>query len=76
MTTNPTLTPMTIRVVTVRDITPEECPWLRDTVPAGTELFVVSDTYGCCSPAGIAVERAEKGPYFEVPRDAVIGIVE
>jgi hypothetical protein len=58
---------------TARDITPEECHWLDETVPAGKTVFEYTDnTYGCISPAGIAVsDEPHATPFYELPRTAL-----
>lgn len=56
---------------TIRDVTKEECHWLEQDIPAGTEVFEYHGcTYGCVG-AGIActVEK-DKTPFFELPRSA------
>lgn len=53
-----------------RDVTKEECHWLRETVDEGSIVFeCVRHTYGCIGPSGIAVTRDEEGgyPFFELP---------
>lgn len=58
---------------TMRDVTPDECPWLPETVPAGTEVFEWKDyTYGVASHGGVAVSRVEgEYPFFELPWNAL-----
>lgn len=75
---NPTITWDTYRVVVIRDITPEECSWLRETIVAGTELFMGNDAYGVCSKdgSGIPVTDGKSEYTFEIPVSAVIGIIE
>ena len=56
-----------------RDITPDECPWLDETVAKGTTVIRFDKyTYGCIAD-GIAVTKDVLGdyPFFEVPRDSV-----
>lgn len=74
--TNPTILMDTFRVVATRVITKKECPWLEQDVPAGTMMFVSSDPYRCCTPSGLPVEFAGSSKMFEVPLDAVVGIIE
>jgi len=58
---------------TVREITTQECPWLDDDIPEGTEVFLYHGcTYGCISSNGIAVSLVEgQVPFFQVPTDSV-----
>lgn len=60
-------------VTMTRDVTTDECPWLDADIPAGTILYKYwGYTYGCVSPAGIALTREQsEPPFFEVPRDAI-----
>lgn len=61
-------------MVITRDVTPEECPWLPQTLHAGTEVFrYYGYDYGCVSPNGVPVtlEAQDELPFYEVPRDAV-----
>jgi hypothetical protein len=56
----------------VRDVTPDECWWLSETVASGTTVHrYMGHTYGVVGP-GIAVTlEPGKTPFFELPRDAV-----
>jgi hypothetical protein len=57
-----------------RDVTKEECDWLRETVDEGSIVYeCVYNTYGCISPSGIAVTKDEEGgyPFFELPYTAL-----
>src|SRR5262249_41000465 len=59
-----------------RDVTPEECSWLNDTVRKGEVVHeFIGPTYGCIG-SGIAVSR-ERGqtPFFELPRAALDQLV-
>jgi hypothetical protein len=60
---------MTLR----RTVTRDECPWLDEDLPQGTEVFTFhGPTYGCISPDGRAVSAVEdETPFFEVPYDAL-----
>lgn len=73
---NDTLSLDTIRVCTTRKVTVSECAWLREDIPAGKIFFVASDPYRVCSPSGIPVHKTESNGYFELPIDAVVGIIE
>jgi hypothetical protein len=59
-------------IVTTRDITTAECPWLGNDIPAGTHLYRFTGiTYGCISPEGTAVsEENGVNPFFEIPDDS------
>lgn len=61
-----------MKIITNRNITVDECPWLGEDIPAETELFIFRGcTYGCISPAGIAACEVEgENPFFEIPRDS------
>lgn len=49
------------RILT-RDVTPEECPWLNETIKRGTTV----------SDSGKAVTKEDgKTPFFEIPREAL-----
>lgn len=53
-----------------RDVTVDECHWLRDTVKEGTIVYeCVYNTYGCISGSGIAATMDPDGgyPFFELP---------
>jgi hypothetical protein len=71
---NPTITPMTMRAVAVRDITTNECPWISRDILIGELLSATTDLYGVVSDNGIAVEFDGQSGYVEVPADAVVGI--
>jgi len=63
-----------VKRILTRDVTPEECPWLDETIKKGAVVvFDYSDcTYGCISDSGKAVSREEgKKPFFEIPRNAL-----
>jgi hypothetical protein len=64
------------RIITARDITPDECPWLDDVVPAGTPLWTFTGaTYGVIGDGeSVSTERG-RYPFFEIPRGSyeVIG---
>lgn len=64
---------MSVQLVVVRDVTPEECAWLRETVCAGEVVYRCGlPTYGCISPTGVAVTRSPgEYPFFELPLDSV-----
>lgn len=56
-----------------RDVYREECPWLDEDLPKGTQVFKsTGPTYGVIGPSGIAVSmQPGEEPFFEVPADAV-----
>lgn len=60
-------------LITTREVTQEECPWLDADIPAGTTLWSYSGhTYGCVSSGGVAVvAKAAEVPFFELPADAL-----
>lgn len=62
-----------MRLITVREITRRECSWLHSDISAGSEVFAFGkNTYGCISPAGVAVSLVEdEYPFFELPRNGV-----
>ena len=76
MTINPTVHWHTLRVVATRAITTTECSWLEQEIPAGTIMLVSSDPYGCCGPEGLPIQLEGSSRMFEVPLDAVVGIIE
>lgn len=59
-------------IVTTREITTEECPWLGNNIPAGTFLYRYNGlTYGCITPEGTAASEEEGvTPFFEIPDDS------
>ena len=58
--------------VTTREITRQECPWLKDDIAAGVEVKKYRGfTYGCIGPRGVAVCFDADGPFFELPRLAL-----
>lgn len=65
-----------MKIVTTRDITVDECPWLGNNIPAGTHLYTYTGiTYGCITPDGTAVSE-EKGitPFFEIPDNSFMHV--
>lgn len=56
-----------------RNVTRAECPWLKDDVSAGTEVYeYLGPTYGCISPEGTAVTVVSgETPFFELPNTAL-----
>ncbi len=67
---------MSAAIRVLRDVTPAECWWLDAVIPAGTTVFRFDKpTYGCVTPAGIAVSLVEgEYPFFELPLDAVADV--
>lgn len=56
----------------LRDLTPEKHHWISETILAGTKVERFEGcTYGCVSPAGVAVILQGKDYFIEVPIDAV-----
>jgi hypothetical protein len=64
------------RAVTIRTVTPDECPWLTKDVPQGTLLAIGYDAYGVCTPKGTMVRYEGTELCFELPTDALLGIDE
>lgn len=56
-----------------RDVTPEECFWLDETVKEGTSVFLYDGyTYGCITDQGTAITLVKgQTPFFELPNDAL-----
>ncbi len=52
-----------------RDVTPQECSWLSETVKKGTEAYEKEDLYGCCTPAGVLLDIDGVG--LEIPITAL-----
>ena len=62
-----------ISYITTRNITTDECEWLRETIKQGTIVYkFYGHTYGCIG-SGIAVtfNEDEDNPFFELPYDAL-----
>jgi len=58
-----------------RDVTTEECHWLRNDIPKGTVVFEYTGcTYGCID-SGVAVSMTGGTPFFELPYDALTKVV-
>lgn len=61
-----------LAVKITRDVTPEECRWLRETVRAGEILYVYPGfTYGVIGSGMPLTREPGETPFFEVPRDAI-----
>lgn len=60
-------------LITTREVTQRECPWLDANIPPGTPVWSYDGhTYGCITPEGIAVTAKQaETPFFELPQDAV-----
>ena len=56
-----------------RFVTVRECPWLKEDLPPGTEVYSYSGyTYGRISSGGVAVTFLDgKDPFFELPGEAL-----
>lgn len=63
---------MTSLTVT-RTVRKAECPWLSADVEQGRTVYLYTDhTYGCITPAGVAVtNHPGEIPFFELPKDAL-----
>lgn len=63
-----------MKLITTREITNDECGWIMETIPEGTEVYTFHGcTYGAVDTVnGIAVSSVEgEYPFFEIPRNAV-----
>lgn len=60
-------------MITTRDISQTECPWLPIDIAKNTTLFkYINYTYGCISPEGVAISfEHNKEPFYEVPKNAI-----
>lgn len=58
----------------VRDVTQNECPWLKVACLKGATVYRYEDyTYGVISPQGVAVSLVpDQTPFFELPSDAIV----
>ena len=56
-----------------RNVTIEECDWLKRDMEKGEIVFSFGGcTYGCVSPNGIAcTEVKNETPFFELPEDCL-----
>jgi hypothetical protein len=57
-----------------RDVTPNECHWLKQTIKEGTIVYkFYNATYGCVGPNGVAVTNSPEGdyPFFEMPYNSL-----
>jgi hypothetical protein len=64
--------PQLLRVT--RDVTKEECHWLKHDIIAGTIVYrFTGHTYGCVSYTGQAVTDDPTGdyPFYELPNNAL-----
>eukprot|EP00294_Goniomonas_avonlea_P006698 CAMPEP_0114560310 /NCGR_PEP_ID=MMETSP0114-20121206/11391_1 /TAXON_ID=31324 /ORGANISM="Goniomonas sp, Strain m" /LENGTH=233 /DNA_ID=CAMNT_0001745847 /DNA_START=9 /DNA_END=710 /DNA_ORIENTATION=- len=56
----------------LRDVTKDECPWLEETVQAGSTVFRFDgETHGVITMCGIAVSKPDKEGFFELPMSAL-----
>lgn len=63
-----------MKYLVTRDVTPNECDWLKETIKQDTIIYrFYGATYGCISPSGVAVTFSSEGdnPFFEMPYDAL-----
>jgi hypothetical protein len=57
----------------IRDVTREECYWLKTTFKKGDKVHRFTGvTYGCISYSGVACSVDGKNPFFELPANALI----
>lgn len=55
-----------------RDVTPQECPWLKQTIKQGSIVLAFhGNTYGCIGTGVAVTESGGSAPFFEIPRDAI-----
>jgi hypothetical protein len=60
------------RFYVTRDVTPDECDWLPETVPTGSVVQEYTGaTYGAITDAGVACSWDGNTPFFELPWDAL-----
>jgi hypothetical protein len=61
-----------MKFILTRDVTPEECDWLKRTYVKGEKVFKYTGcTYGCISPKGTACSTDGEIPSFELPNNAL-----
>ena len=60
-------------MVLKRNVTKEECPWLKKDLPVGTIVYPFGgETYGCLTSDGFPVLLdVDICEFWEVPRDAL-----
>lgn len=58
--------------VLVRDVTVQECSWLKRNFKANEVVYLFNgNTYNCISKNGKAfTEKEDTNPFFELPNDA------
>lgn len=64
--------------VLTRQVTRDECEWLRQDLPEGLLVYGCRKyLYGCIGPKGTGVTLDPDGdyPFFEVPTDALLPVV-
>ena len=55
-----------------RDVTPQECSWLKRTYYKGERVQAfIGFTYGCIGPNGIACSDNGDNPFYELPKDSI-----
>lgn len=59
------------KLILIRDVSVEQCPWLIHDLNIGTVLFKKDDIWGVCSKDGQAVSLTSGIHYFELPKDAL-----
>lgn len=61
------------RLKVVRDVTREECPWLKHDIPSGTVLFEYrGPTYGIKNDDHTAVSLDGGIPFFQLPTNSLV----
>lgn len=64
-----------ISYVVTRDVTPDECWWLSDTITKGTTVYkYIGHTYGAVGEFPATLDGGT--PFFELPYDAVERVVD
>jgi hypothetical protein len=54
-----------MKLITTREVSIDECDWLTETIPKGTELYAFDrHTYGAITPNGIAASMVENQYLF------------
>lgn len=60
---------MPTRIILHRDVTIDECNWLRYDLPAGTQLYLAKDVWHCSLSGIVASFSPDENDYFEIPSD-------
>jgi hypothetical protein len=57
--------------IVIREVTHKECPWLPETLTAGSVIYGREDEWCVCSHTGQAISFTPAGCYYEVPKNAL-----